>query len=97
MEKYGVRMDGKTRGVAFGLVSSIAVCGAIFYWLEHARHPPFDFIERYLGFSPDGGDGSFEVMLLITVGVLIVATAFHLTVRKGSCCKTSMSMSAIGP
>jgi hypothetical protein len=24
-----------------------------------------DFIEKYLGISPDGGDGSLEVMLLV--------------------------------
>jgi len=33
-----------------------------------------DFIERYLGFSPDGGDGSIEaiaLMLLVTLGALI--------------------------
>jgi hypothetical protein len=26
-----------------------------------------DFVEKYLGFSPDHGDGSFEVLLLIAV------------------------------
>ena len=30
-----------------------------------------DFIERYLGFSPDGGDGSFEAMLLIALVTVI--------------------------
>jgi len=33
-----------------------------------------DFIERYLGFSPDGGDGSIEaivLVLLVTLGALI--------------------------
>jgi hypothetical protein len=28
-----------------------------------------DFIERYLGFSPDNGDGSFEAMFLIMLVV----------------------------
>ena len=37
-----------------------------------------DFIERHLGFSPDNGDGSMEVVL-ITVFVMIVAmVAFRL-------------------
>ena len=34
-----------------------------------------DFIERYLGFSPDHGDGSFEAMLLITLVTIITGTA----------------------
>ncbi|MGB7702196.1 MAG: hypothetical protein WBL91_11250 [Pseudolabrys sp.] len=33
-----------------------------------------DFIERHLGFSPDKGDGSMEV-ILFTVVVMIIATA----------------------
>jgi hypothetical protein len=28
-----------------------------------------NFIERHFGFSPDGGDGSFEMMILV-VGVV---------------------------
>jgi hypothetical protein len=39
-----------------------------------------DFIERYLGFSPDHGDGSFEAMLLIALVVIITGLAlgyFH--------------------
>ena len=74
-------MDRQTRCVAIGLISSIAVCAAVFYWIEHARHTPLDFIERHLGFSPDGGDGSLEVMLLLTLFMLIVATAFHLATK----------------
>jgi len=31
-----------------------------------------DFIERYLGFSPDGGDGSLEAILLIALVVFVV-------------------------
>jgi hypothetical protein len=30
-----------------------------------------DFIERYLGFSPDHGDGSFEAPLLIALVTII--------------------------
>ena len=33
-----------------------------------------DFVERHLGFSPDNGDGSMEVLLL-TVLVMIITTA----------------------
>jgi hypothetical protein len=42
-----------------------------------------DFIERYLGVSPDGGDGSFEVMLLVVIPILIAALALYLSaIRK---------------
>ena len=34
-----------------------------------------DFIERYFGFSPDHGDGSFEAMLLIELVTIITGTA----------------------
>jgi hypothetical protein len=30
-----------------------------------------DFIERYLGFSPDHGDGSLEAILLIALVTII--------------------------
>ena len=34
-----------------------------------------DFVERIFGFSPDGGSGSFEVLLLMIpiAGVLLIA------------------------
>ena len=33
-----------------------------------------DFIERIFGFSPDGGSGTFEVMLFVipVVGILLI-------------------------
>lgn len=43
-----------------------------------------DFIERMFGISPDGGDGSTELMLL-TVFVLIVAVfTWHWLSRRSS-------------
>jgi hypothetical protein len=38
-----------------------------------------DFIERYLGFSLDGGDHSFEVLLLVAVVTLIAAIGLRLS------------------
>jgi hypothetical protein len=38
-----------------------------------------DFIERHIGFSPDGGDGTFEVLIIIV------------TVRQ-SCCSPCFSL-----
>ena len=37
-----------------------------------------DFIERHLGMSPDRGDGSFEVMLLVIAGLLIMIVTMML-------------------
>jgi hypothetical protein len=31
------------------------------------------FIERHLGFSPDGGDGTFEMMILVLAVTAILA------------------------
>ena len=32
-----------------------------------------DFIERHLGFSPDGGDGTLEALLLLVPVIIITA------------------------
>lgn len=34
-----------------------------------------DFIERYLGFSPDNSDGSLEAALLVTLVTVITGLA----------------------
>jgi hypothetical protein len=34
-----------------------------------------DFIERHIGFSPDGGDGTFEVLIVIVTVTTIVLLA----------------------
>ena len=34
-----------------------------------------DFIERYLGFSPDGGDGTFEFLIVIVTVTTIMLLA----------------------
>ena len=64
-------MDRTARPVLIGLGFIIAFGGAVVLWVERKGAAPFDFIERHLGFSPDDGDGSMEV-LLITVLVMIV-------------------------
>jgi hypothetical protein len=35
-----------------------------------------DFIERLFGISPDGGDGSFEVLLIGAIVLIIVAATW---------------------
>ena len=67
-------MDHNQRGVLIALASTIAVCGAVLHWVHHNSVAPMDYIERHLGFSPDGGDGSMET-LLITLFVMIITVA----------------------
>jgi hypothetical protein len=38
-----------------------------------------DFIERWFGFSPDGGDGSVEITLLVGIVLLIALAGFRKT------------------
>jgi len=51
--------------------SIIAVSGAVLHWAHRNSAAPMVFIERHLGFSPDDGDGSMEV-LVFTVLVMII-------------------------
>ena len=67
-------MDENTRGVLIGLSSIIAVSGAVLHWAHRNSAAPMVFIERHLGFSPDDGDGSMEV-LVFTVLVMIITVA----------------------
>ena len=64
-------MDPTERSVLIALGSIIAVCGVLLLWVNHTIAAPMDFIERQMGFSPDDGDGSMEV-LFITVLVMIL-------------------------
>jgi hypothetical protein len=36
------------------------------------------FIERYFGFSPDGGDGSMEILVAMMLVVIVVAIGLRL-------------------
>jgi hypothetical protein len=64
-------VEPNTRSALTGLVFITAVCGAVLLWEHGTSAAPMDFIERQLGFSPDDGDGSMEV-LFITVLVMIL-------------------------
>ena len=70
-------MDPSARAVLIAL-SSIALCGAVLHWVHHKSFARIDFIERHLGFSPDPGDGSMEVMLLTVLFMIIAAVGFRL-------------------
>jgi len=39
-----------------------------------------DFIEKWFGISPDGGDGSLEIMFLILLVMIGVAIWLHLPI-----------------
>jgi hypothetical protein len=40
-----------------------------------------DFIERWFGVSPDGGDGSLEALYILAGIVVIAATVFRRRIR----------------
>ena len=71
----------RTRGVLIGLGSIIAICAAVLHWVHHKSFAPMDFIERHLGFSPDDGDGSMEVMLLTVLFMIIAAVGLRLAFK----------------
>jgi hypothetical protein len=37
-----------------------------------------DFIERWLGFSPDGGDGSTEMLYIVVVVLALLVSRRHI-------------------
>jgi hypothetical protein len=41
-----------------------------------------DFIERWLGISPDGGSGAFELMILVLFAATLVALARYRLARQ---------------
>jgi hypothetical protein len=74
-------MDESNRGVLIGLSSIIAVSGAVLLWAHRNSAAPMDFIERHLGFSPDKGDGSMEVILFTVVVMIIAAVGFRMAAK----------------
>jgi hypothetical protein len=40
-----------------------------------------DFVERHLGISPGGGDGSMEVLFLVAVVTIIVTMSLRLAAK----------------
>jgi len=41
-----------------------------------------DFIERWFGISPDGGDGSLEALYLLALAIVITAVVFRGRLRR---------------
>jgi hypothetical protein len=65
-------------GVAFGLATISVVGAALLFSAEHVRYGPMDFIESHLGFTPDGGDGSMEILVLVALVAIVVMGALRL-------------------
>jgi hypothetical protein len=65
-------------GVAVSLATISVVGAALLFSAEHVRHGPMDFIERYLGFAPDGGDGSMEILVAVAIVTIVVLGALWL-------------------
>jgi hypothetical protein len=68
-------------GVAVGLATISVVGAAVLFSAERARSGPTTFIERFLNFSPDGGDGSMELVLLVAGIAIVVVGALRLATK----------------
>jgi hypothetical protein len=67
-------------GVAFGLATISVVLAAVVFLADNAR-APMQFIERDLGFSPDRGDGSMEILVAIVLVAIICLGALRLATK----------------
>jgi hypothetical protein len=70
--------------VAFGLATISMVGAPLLFASQHVLTGPMDFIERHLGFSPDGGDGSMEILVAVVLVVIIVAAALRLATKEAT-------------
>jgi hypothetical protein len=63
-------------------IATFVSCAAIFtLGLWNVSGHSLDFIERYLGFSPDRGGGSVEVVLLLTLIGIFAGLALRLPAK----------------
>ena len=68
-------------GVAVGLATISVMGAAVLFSAEHASNGPMTFIERHLNISPDGGDGSMELLFLVAVVAIVVVGALRLATK----------------
>jgi hypothetical protein len=68
-------------GVAACLATISVVLAAVVFAAENAYTGPITFIERYLGFSSDGGDGSIEILVAVVSIAIVVLAAFRLATK----------------
>ena len=82
---YVKRFDGDARltgdimrGVVVGLVCIIFLCGVVLHSAKDPSIKPMNFIERFFGFSPDNGDGSLEIWLIVALAIFVAAIGLSL-------------------
>jgi len=63
------------------LATISVVLAAVVFAAEKALNGPMQFIERHLGFSPDGGDGSIEILVAVVLVAIITLGALRLTTK----------------
>jgi hypothetical protein len=68
-------------GVAVGLATISVVLAAVVFAAETASTGPMQFIERHLGFSPDGSDGLVEILVGVGLVALVVLGATRLATK----------------
>jgi len=68
-------------GVAACLATISVVLAAVVFGAENAQTGPMQFIERYLGFSPDGGDGSMEILVIVVLVAIIAVLGLRLATK----------------
>jgi hypothetical protein len=68
-------------GVAVGLATISVVLAALVFAAEKTHTGPMQFIERHLGFSPDGGDGSMEILVVVVLVAIVALGATRLATK----------------
>jgi hypothetical protein len=57
------------------------VLAAVVFAAETASTGPMQFIETHLGFSPDGGDGSMEILVAVVLVAIITMAGLRLATK----------------
>src|SRR5262245_29235188 len=66
-DKSQTRRPMDKPGIALGLATISVVGAALLFAAERVVHGPMNFIERHFGSSPDGGDGSMEILVVVAL------------------------------
>jgi len=74
-------MDRGGVAAAVGLASISVVLAAVVFAAETASTGPMQFIEPHLGFSPDGGDGSMELLVVVVLVAIITVLGVRLATK----------------
>jgi hypothetical protein len=74
-------MDKSGVAVAVGLATICIVLAAVVFAAETASTGPMQFIETHLGFSPDGGDCSMEILVAVVLVAIITMAGLRLATK----------------